>query len=83
MMDVEEKGTRREERRGERRDKKEGAKRRKKQRGGSSDVEEGATRRVKKMRISFFLNEEKVARRRIVDPRGLVSILKFIHLSRA
>ena len=48
VLDEEERGRRRKEGRGGRRDEEEGATRRKERRGGRSDEEEGATRRVKK-----------------------------------
>ena len=62
VLDKEERG---------RRHKEEGGTRSKEQRGGGSDEEVGATRRVKKKSFKKMKNE-KVARGRIVDPRGLV-----------
>ena len=62
----------------------EGGMKRKEGRGESSDEEEGATGRVKKMKEKLLKNKEKkVARGRIVDPRGLVSVLKSINPSQA
>ena len=55
VLDEEERGTRRKEEQGGRRDEEEGGARRKERRGGRSDEEEGAMRRVKKMK------NEKVA----------------------
>ena len=57
MLDEEERGRRRKEGRGGRRDEEEGGTRRKERRGGRSDEEEGATRRVKKGK-SFLKNEK-------------------------
>ena len=58
--------------RGRKRDEEEGGTRRKEGRGGRMDAEEGATRRVKNEKIVKKNENEKVARGRIVDPRGLV-----------
>ena len=71
VLDEEERGTRRKEGRGGRRGEEEGATRRKEQRGGRSDEENEKKRKSCKKK-----KNEKVARGRIVDPRGLVLTMK-------
>ena len=61
VLDEEERGTRRKEEQGGRRDEEEGGARRKERRGGRSDEEEGATRRMKRGKSSKKMKNEKVA----------------------